>query len=528
MEDENEYLSPRQQELVQELLEIVDEFGKFGQGIDSEGSHYTPASLNPFKAKGIVCGNCAFYAKDSKSCSVVRGVLEDEAICKFWVIENEELQIPDLPDIEESNETEEDETNNQTYSAAKYANISFSPPAGVKSAAKRGLALHEEGLSGGGLEPATVGWARKYVSGDSVSPERARMGNRFFGRNARFANAPKDSPAWVSWLLWGGASGRSWFARLVRQMDAADKKSSASLKGGLRLAEVSNIDHPFIKEIEVVLTDFEPNANSEGIKKSEINNVIRTSRFTPIKIASSSAGFGGHAGAKPVGAIVEAFADTYQGRDVIKGRAFIWKDEYPAVYDLLKSRAEESEFIGTSWEVYYTSAEEIDGIRWLNDITFAGTCIVDNPAYGDRTPLLSVAEEKEKMEEYKQQLDELTMSLSKKEEELNELRIQIKTYEEAEQRAKAEARKNEVTRKLSAIFSESEISEKLDFYLSLEDSILSKIVEDFQKSVPAKPKQEASASANNSVIPEPRGDYNKPLTPRELAEQLKKLKKEDK
>jgi hypothetical protein len=310
-------------------------------------------------------------------------------------------------------------------------------------------------------------------------------------------------------------------------MDAADKKSSASLKGGLRLAEVSNIDHPFIKEIEVVLTDFEPNANSEGIKKSEINNVIRTSRFTPIKIASSSAGFGGHAGAKPVGAIVEAFADTYQGRDVIKGRAFIWKDEYPAVYDLLKSRAEESEFIGTSWEVYYTSAEEIDGIRWLNDITFAGTCIVDNPAYGDRTPLLSVAEEKEKMEEYKQQLDELTMSLSKKEEELNELRIQIKTYEEAEQRAKAEARKNEVTRKLSAIFSESEISEKLDFYLSLEDSILSKIVEDFQKSVPAKPKQEASASANNSVIPEPRGDYNKPMTPREIAEQLKKFKKED-
>ena len=527
MEDENEYLTPRQEELVQELLELVGDFGKFGQGADSEGAHYTPAASNPFKEQGIVCANCAFYASESKSCSLVEGILEDEAICKFWVIGNEELQIPDLPDIEESNKTEEDETNNQTYSAAKYANISFSPPAGVKSAAKRGLALHKEGLSGDGLESATVAWARKYVSGESVSPERARMGNRFFGRNARFANAPKDSPAWTSWLLWGGGSGRSWFARLVKQMDTADKKSSASLKGGLRLAEFSSIDHPFIKEIEVVLTDFEPNANSEGIKKSEIDNVIRTSRFTPIKIASSSASFGGHAGAKPVGAIVEAFVDTYQGRDVIKGRAFIWKDEYPAVYELLKSRADVNEFIGTSWEVYYTSAEEVDGIRWLSDITFAGTCIVDNPAYGDRTPLLSVAEEKEKMEEFKQQIDELTLSLSQKENELNELRIKIKTYEEAEQHAQAEARKNEVIKKLSAVFSESEISEKLDFYLSLEDSILSKIFEDFQKNVPAKVKQESSASANNLVIPEPRGDYNKPLTPREIAEQLKKFKKED-
>lgn len=527
-QETQEELSPRQKELVSDLIELVDQFGKFGWGTDSEGSHYTPAESNPFKQQGLICGNCAFFSKDSNSCSIVEGQIEAEAICKFWVIENEDLGIEpvDLGDISNFEYNLEEESD-KSFSASKYAGIDFSPPAGVRSAAKRGLALHEKGLSGNGLESATVLWARKYVNGTSVSPERARTGNRFYGRNARFANAPKDSPAWVSWLLWGGAAGRSWFARLVKQMNAADKKSSASLKGGLRLAESSVIDHPFIKEIEVVLTDFEPNANSEGIQKSEIENVIRTSKFTPIKISAASNSFGGHTGAKPVGAIVEAFADTYQGRDVIKGRAFIWKDEYPAVYDLLKSRADVSEFIGTSWEVYYTSAEEINGVRWLKDITFAGTCIVDNPAYGDRTPLLSVAEEKEKMDEYKSQIDELTLSLSQKENELNELRTKIKEYEEAEQRAQAEARKNEVVKKLSAIFSESEISSKLDFYLSLEDGILSKIVEDFQKSVPAKNKQESAASAVNPVIPEPRGDYNKPLTPKEIAEQLKKFKKED-
>lgn len=520
MDEETEYLSPRQQELVEELLSITDEYGKFGLGVDSEGSHYTPAENNPFKAEGLICANCAFFAKDSNSCSIVVGSIEPEAICKFWVIENEDLQLPSINPESEENQEEEDETK-ESSSAAKYANISFSPPQGVRSAARRGLALHEKGLSGDGLESATVAWARKYANGQPVSPERARMGNRFYGRNSRFANAPKDSPAWVSWLLWGGAAGRAWFARLVKQMNTADKKSSASVKGGLRLAKSSEINHPFIKEIEVVLTDFEPNANSEGISKAEIDNIIRTSRLTPIKIAASESGYGGHTGAHPVGAITEAFVDSFQGRDVIMGKAFIWKDQYPAVYDLLKSRADDSEFIGTSWEVYYSAAEEVDGIRWLKDVVFAGTCIVDNPAYGNRTPLLSVAEEKEKMEELKKKIDELTATLAEKEKEADELRIKIQAYEEAEQRAKAEARKNEVISKLSSVFAQSDIEQKLDFYLSLADDVLEKIIGDLQKAVPAK-STSSSKEKESVIVPEPQSSASDSINPKALADFLKK------
>jgi hypothetical protein len=522
MENETEYLSPRQEDLVEEMIKITDEYGKFGWGTDSEGSHYTPAELNPFKAEGLICYNCAFFAKDSNSCAVVEGILEPDAICKFWVIENADLNIPDFIPPPESNNKEEEDDASESNSAARYANINFSPPAGVRSAAKRGIALHEKGLSGNGLEPATVAWARKYVSGESVSPERARMGNRFYGRNARFANAPKDSPAWVSWLLWGGASGRAWFARLVKQMNAADKKSSASVKGGLRLARSSDINHPFIKEIEVVLTDFEPNSNSEGISRSEIDNVIRTSKLTPIKISVSENGYGGHTGAHPVGAITEAFVDTYQGRDVIMGRAFIWKDQYPAVYELLKSRADDSEFIGTSWEVYYSSAEEIDGIRWLKDVVFAGTCIVDNPAYGNRTPLLSVAEEKEEMEELKKQIEELTASLAEKEKEANDLRTKIQAFEEAEQHAKAEARKNEVIAELSSVFSQSEIEQKLEFYLSLTDDVLSKIIGDLRKAAPVK----SNSSVKEPIsIPEPQSSGTDSVSAKALADFLKKSNK---
>lgn len=521
MEEDSEYLSPRQEDIVEEMIKIADEYGKFGWGVDSEGSHYTPAENNPFKAQGLVCMNCAFYAKDSKGCAIVEGVLEDEAICKFWVIENSDLGLPDTIDVpaEETDQEEDPELNAE--SAAKYANINFSPPAGVRSAAKRGLALHEKGLSGSGLEPATVAWARKYVNGGDVSPERARMGNRFYGRNARFANAPKDSPAWVSWLLWGGAAGRSWFARLVKQMNVADKKSSASVKGGLRLAKSSQINHPFIKEIEVVLTDFEPNANGEGISKTEIDNIIRTSKLTPIKIAVSETGYSGHTGAHPVGAITEAFVDTYQGRDVIMGKAFIWKDQYPAVYDLLKSRSEESEFIGTSWEVYYTSAVEKEGVRWLQDITFAGTCIVDNPAYGNRTPLLSVAEEKEKMEELKKQNEQLTLLIAEKEKEANELRIKIQAFEEAEQRAQAEARKNEVIKKLATVFSQSELEQKLELYLSFTDEVLEKLIADLTKNEKSK---STSTTKDVGPIPEPNAPANETISMKTLADFLKNSK----
>lgn len=103
---------------------------------------------------------------------------------------------------------------------ALFDSIDFSPPAGVRDAMRRGLALHEQGLSGDGIQPDTVAWARRIAAGESASPDKARKMARFFGRNRRFARAPKDSPAWVSWLLWGGAAGDAWSRKLVRQMNS--------------------------------------------------------------------------------------------------------------------------------------------------------------------------------------------------------------------------------------------------------------------------------------------------------------------
>mgnify|MGYP000852018624 FL=1 len=105
----------------------------------------------------------------------------------------------------------------------RYDSIDFSPPQGVRDACLRGVALHEGGVTGDGIEPETVEWARKLARGVAITPSKARKMARFFGRNQRFAAEPKDSPAWASWQLWGGHAGDAWSEKLVSQMDAADE-----------------------------------------------------------------------------------------------------------------------------------------------------------------------------------------------------------------------------------------------------------------------------------------------------------------
>lgn len=103
--------------------------------------------------------------------------------------------------------------------------IDFTPPQGVRDAARRGIEMYEDGKGGSGLESGTIRIARNLASGKAVSPEQARKGNRFWARNERFLSEPKDSPAYVSALLWGGRPGMSWYRKLYRQLEAKEKSN---------------------------------------------------------------------------------------------------------------------------------------------------------------------------------------------------------------------------------------------------------------------------------------------------------------
>jgi len=87
------------------------------------------------------------------------------------------------------------------------------PPIAMTRAATRGLRLVERGFGGKGLEYATIRQARKIADGQPVSEQWIRKAYRYFRRNRRFAEFDAETPAGVSWLLWGGSPGERWVLR---------------------------------------------------------------------------------------------------------------------------------------------------------------------------------------------------------------------------------------------------------------------------------------------------------------------------
>ena len=145
------------------------------------------------------CSNCQFF--ELEYCELYEQLTVEKAICVMW-LPRVEFGVKAVP--------------------KKYAHINFKPPQSVIDVAKR--ALNKIHLAGSGMEQQTKIWARKIANGQAITPEKAKQGYRWFARNNRFKNSPKDSPAWIAYLFWFGEPGRQWFNKLWQQMAAADKE----------------------------------------------------------------------------------------------------------------------------------------------------------------------------------------------------------------------------------------------------------------------------------------------------------------
>lgn len=93
----------------------------------------------------------------------------------------------------------------------------FVPPAGVRSAARRGLNLVNAGKAGDGFEPATAVRARKIASGAPLTRDHVMRMHSFFSRHAvnkkpGWGTPGKETPGYVAWQAWGGDAGASWAA----------------------------------------------------------------------------------------------------------------------------------------------------------------------------------------------------------------------------------------------------------------------------------------------------------------------------
>jgi HK97 family phage prohead protease len=111
---------------------------------------------------------------------------------------------------------------------AKYDHIGFTPPAGVREEAQKGLDWRSEYGRGG--TAVGVARARDLSNGTNISPETAKRMASYFARH----EVDKQGEGWspgqdgfpsagrIAWALWGGDAGQAWASKLTRQIDAAD------------------------------------------------------------------------------------------------------------------------------------------------------------------------------------------------------------------------------------------------------------------------------------------------------------------
>lgn len=201
-------LSPRQFFMYDLYEKIADEFGVWNQGIGADGAHYVAES--PFAEQGMICSNCVFY-EGGQRCEIVEGQIAPEGICKLWVI-SEKLLAPE-----------------ETSERVEVRAVDLSAPAFMRSSARRGLALHEEGLSGDGLVAQTVEDARKMAAGQ-ISEAKWRKIAPWIARHMGDLDAVQGdeiTPGLVAMLLWGGGSSKAsarraqaYAERVVERLDA--------------------------------------------------------------------------------------------------------------------------------------------------------------------------------------------------------------------------------------------------------------------------------------------------------------------
>jgi HK97 family phage prohead protease len=119
---------------------------------------------------------------------------------------------------------------------AKYDHIDFTPPAGVRDEAARGLAWRGEFNRGG--TAVGVARARDLSNGTNISPETARRMKAYFDRHEVDKQGEGFSPGEngfpsagrIAWALWGGDPGQAWANKLVRQMNAADEEGRSMIE----------------------------------------------------------------------------------------------------------------------------------------------------------------------------------------------------------------------------------------------------------------------------------------------------------
>lgn len=190
--------------LVDAMIDVVREYGKFGSEGSSVYVAYTPAAENQDASIGVKCGNCVFHfeAEDGIGCSLIAEDIEENGNCRLAMIPPGLVNVG-MPTVRE-------------------AQGKYKVPEGVQSAAKRAQKWISEGKAGSGFTDVGRRRAGQLAAGGTVSRDTvARMKSYFARHNTDrkaegFSSGEQGypSPGRVAWDAWGGDAGRTWVTRI--------------------------------------------------------------------------------------------------------------------------------------------------------------------------------------------------------------------------------------------------------------------------------------------------------------------------
>tara|TARA_R110002020_G_scaffold35192_2_gene106287 strand:+ start:456 stop:3371 length:2916 start_codon:yes stop_codon:yes gene_type:complete len=231
--------------------------------------------------------------------------------------------------------------------------VSMKVPSGVRNEMKRGLKWHEQGLSGDGLTAATVSWARRIVSGEPITKDKAIKMRAWLkrhevdkqGEGFRPGEKGFPSPGRVAWALWGGDPAVPFSNRLVSQLEREELSDSPTqcqfsftgqnltgIRYLLNLSEDSRLllaPTKRARKVKAGKPDAPGNSVADEIDPEEaIENVARTSALAAgdrVKTASitaiQSAAIGGVLPAEAVAeTVVAAVTSLSPGADLVAGQ----------------------------------------------------------------------------------------------------------------------------------------------------------------------------------------------------------------
>ena len=131
----------------------------------------------------------------------------------------------------------------------KYDHIDFKPPEGARKAAERALRRRaQKPQSQRGMTSVGIARARDLINGVRLSPETVRRMLAYFTRH----EVDKQGSTWdeygkgrQAWDGWGGDAGFAWARKVVKQMNAADEKTTLRAYGeAVQLSERPSYEVP--------------------------------------------------------------------------------------------------------------------------------------------------------------------------------------------------------------------------------------------------------------------------------------------